>query len=137
LAKLRYGVLHLDQEHWQWWQWRKTSRQGYIAWTHFVAELYEHFDTDTNHLGRLTKLKQSGTVEDFIASFERLDFWTEGMSDAFFENVLSVASRMRFGPMSSWLGLRVGWRILKEIKKHNKLYLLKTRNPPLSLALNQ
>jgi hypothetical protein len=36
LAKLRYGVLHLDQERWQWWQWRKTSRQGYIAWTHFV-----------------------------------------------------------------------------------------------------
>jgi hypothetical protein len=31
LAKLRYGVLHLDQERWQWWQWRKTSRQGYIA----------------------------------------------------------------------------------------------------------
>jgi hypothetical protein len=49
-----------------------------------VAELYEHFDTDTNHLGHLTKLKQSGTVEDFIASFERLDFHTEGMSDAFF-----------------------------------------------------
>jgi hypothetical protein len=33
LAKLRYGVLHLDQERWQWWQWRKTFRQGYIAWT--------------------------------------------------------------------------------------------------------
>jgi hypothetical protein len=84
LAKLRYGVLHLDQERWQWWQWRKTSRQGYIAWTQFVAELYERFDTDTNHLGHLTKLKQSGTVEDFIASFERLAFRTEGMSDAFF-----------------------------------------------------
>jgi hypothetical protein len=28
LAKLWYGVLHLDQEC---WQWRKTSRQGYIA----------------------------------------------------------------------------------------------------------
>ena len=41
LAKLRYGVLHLDQEHWQWWKWRKTSRQGYIAWTQFVTELYE------------------------------------------------------------------------------------------------
>jgi hypothetical protein len=38
LAKLWYGVLHLDQEH---WQWRKTSRQGYIFWTQFVAELYE------------------------------------------------------------------------------------------------
>jgi hypothetical protein len=84
LAKLRYGVLHLDQERWQWWQWRKTSRQGYIAWTQFVAELYERFDTDTNHLGRLTKLKQSGTVEDLIAAFERLAFRTEGMTDAFF-----------------------------------------------------
>jgi hypothetical protein len=84
LAKLRYGVLHLDQERWQWWQWRKTSCQGYIAWTQFVAELYECFDTDTNHLGRLTKLKQSSTVEDFIAAFERLAFRTEGMTDAFF-----------------------------------------------------
>jgi hypothetical protein len=84
LAKLRYGVLHLDQERWQWWQWRKNSRQGYIAWTQFVAELYERFDTDTNHLGHLTKLKQLGTVEDFIAAFERLAFRTEGMSDAFF-----------------------------------------------------
>jgi hypothetical protein len=48
-----------------------------------MAELYERFDTDTNHLGRLTKLKQSGTVEDFIVAFERLAFRTEGMSDAF------------------------------------------------------
>jgi hypothetical protein len=84
LAKLRYGVLHLDQERWQWWQWRKTSRQGYIAWTQFVAELYERFDTDTNHLGHLKKLKQLGTVEEFIAAFERLAFRTEGMTDAFF-----------------------------------------------------
>ena len=36
LAKLQYGVLHLDQERWQWWQWRKTSRQGYIAWTNLL-----------------------------------------------------------------------------------------------------
>jgi hypothetical protein len=49
-----------------------------------VAELYERFDTDTNHLGHLTKLKQSGTVEDFIVTFERLAFRTEGMYDAFF-----------------------------------------------------
>jgi hypothetical protein len=55
-----------------------------IAWKHFVSELYERFDTDTNHLGRLKKLKQSGTVEYFIASFERLAFRTEDMSDAFF-----------------------------------------------------
>jgi hypothetical protein len=74
LAKLQYGVLHLDQERWQWWQWRKTSHQGYIAWTQFVTELYERFDTDTNHFGCLTKLKQSGTVEDFITAFEHLAF---------------------------------------------------------------
>jgi hypothetical protein len=40
---------------------------------------------DTNHLGRLTKLKQSGTVEDFIAAFECLAFRTEGMTNAFFQ----------------------------------------------------
>jgi hypothetical protein len=83
-AKLQYGVLHLDQERWQWWQWRKIARQGYVALTHFVAKLYERFDTDTNQLGCLKKLKQSGTMEDFIASFEQLDFRTKGMSDAFF-----------------------------------------------------
>ena len=45
LNKLRYGVIHLDQEHWQWWQWTKTFHQGYISWTHFMADLYEFFDT--------------------------------------------------------------------------------------------
>jgi hypothetical protein len=114
----------------------KKSQPRYVAWTHFVAELYEWFDIDTNHLGRLTKLKQSGTVEDFIASFERLAFRTEGMSDAFFENVLSMAARMIFVLMSSWLGLIVGWTLLKELRKHNRLSLLKTANSPLFLALN-
>jgi hypothetical protein len=45
LAKLWYCVLHLYQERWQWWQWRKIVRQGYVSWTHFVADLYECFDT--------------------------------------------------------------------------------------------
>jgi hypothetical protein len=49
-----------------------------------VVEIYECFDTNTHHLGCLTKLKQSGTVEDFITSFEHLAFIMEGMSDAFF-----------------------------------------------------
>jgi hypothetical protein len=84
LAKLWYGVLHLDQERSQWWKWRKNAHQGYVSWTHFVAKIYECFDNDTNHLGHLTKLKQFGIVEDFIVSFEQMDFRTEGMSDAFF-----------------------------------------------------
>jgi hypothetical protein len=37
LAKLRYHVLHLDQECWKWWKWRKNACQGYVAWTHFLA----------------------------------------------------------------------------------------------------
>jgi hypothetical protein len=49
-----------------------------------VTELYERFDIDTNHLGCLTKLKQSRIVEDFIATFEHLAFQTEGMTDVFF-----------------------------------------------------
>jgi hypothetical protein len=50
-----------------------------------VEVLYELFDTDTNHLVCLKKLKQLGTVEDYIATFERLDFQKEGMFDAFFQ----------------------------------------------------
>jgi hypothetical protein len=72
----------------EWWQWRKNARQGYVAWTQFVAELYEHFDTDTHHLGCLTKLKQSSTVEYFIATFEHLAFHMEGMSGQFFGGML-------------------------------------------------
>jgi hypothetical protein len=53
-----------------------------------VENIYECFDTDTNHLGYLIKLKKSSTMEYFIASFERLNFRTEGMSDAFFRECL-------------------------------------------------
>jgi hypothetical protein len=77
--KLHYGVLYLDYECWKWWKWCKNSCQGYVSWTLFVAELYECFDTDTHHLGHLTKLKQSGTMEEFIPTFEHLDFRMEGM----------------------------------------------------------
>jgi hypothetical protein len=35
----------------------KKGTQGYVAWTQFVVELYDRFDSDTHHLGHLTKLK--------------------------------------------------------------------------------
>jgi hypothetical protein len=47
-----------------------------------------------------------------------------------------VASRRRFGTMSSLLDLRLGWRLPKKLNKHNKLFPLKTVSLPLSLALN-
>jgi hypothetical protein len=129
LAKLRYGVLHLDQEHWQWWQWRKTSRQGYIAWTQFVAELYECFDTDTNHLGRLTKLKQSGTVEDFIAAFERLAFRTEGMTDAFFRECFisglkeEIRAHVLMARLTTWV------EATKKAKEAQQIVFSQNRKP--------
>jgi hypothetical protein len=87
LAKLWYGLLHLDQEHWKWCQWTKNAHQGYVAWKQFVANIYECFDTDTNHLGHLKNLKQYSIVEEFIVTFERLDFPTKGISNVFFPRV--------------------------------------------------
>jgi hypothetical protein len=57
LEKIHYGVLYLDHECWKWWQWHRKSHQGYMAWTQFVVELYDRFDTNTHSLGCLTKLK--------------------------------------------------------------------------------
>jgi hypothetical protein len=136
LAKLWYGVLHLDQERWQWWQWRKNSRQGYIAWTQFVVELYERFDTDTNHLGHLTKLKQLGTVEDFIAAFEHLDFRTEGMTDVFFRECFisglkeEIQAHVLMARPSSWV------EATKKSKEAQQVVSSQNVNLPLSLAQN-
>jgi hypothetical protein len=76
-----------------------------------VTELYEHFGTNTNHLGHLTKLKHSGTVEDFIASFERLSFQTKGMTDAFFRLFYQWPQRGDSvpGPHGSTLNLGGGY----------------------------
>jgi hypothetical protein len=121
LAKLHYGVLHLDPECWKWWQWRKKACQGYVAWTQFVAEIYDHFDTDTHHLGHLTKLKQTGPVEEFIASFEQLDFRTEGMTYAFFrECFISGLKDEICAHVLMDLTPRLGWKLLKGPRKHNK-----------------
>jgi hypothetical protein len=74
-----------------------------------VTEIYERFDTDTNHLGCLTKLKQSGIVEDFIATFECLAFRTEGMTDAFFRECFisglkeEIRSHVLMARPSSWV----------------------------------
>jgi hypothetical protein len=53
-----------------------------------VAELYDRFDTDTHSLGHLTKLKQFGTMEEFITTFDKLDFRTDDMFDSIFQIIL-------------------------------------------------
>jgi hypothetical protein len=134
LAKLWYGVLHLDQER---WQWRKNSHQGYIAWTQFVAEIYELFDTDTNHLGRLTKWKQLGTMEDFILAFECLPFRTEGMSDAFFRECFINGLKNEI-----WAHVLMAWpeswvEATKRSKEAQHDVSSQNHKPSSSLALNQ
>ena len=83
MAKLRVAVLYLDFERWQWWQWYKKAYGGYIAWTQFAKAVTTHFDRESHFLGRLTKLRQADTVDEFIASFEQLAIRTEGLSNAF------------------------------------------------------
>jgi hypothetical protein len=80
LTKIRYGILYLYPELWQWWQLHRNACQWYVSWSQFVSKLCERFDTDTHHLGCLTKLKQYGIME----YFEHCDFQTEGMIGDFF-----------------------------------------------------
>jgi hypothetical protein len=75
-------------------------------------------------------------VEDFITSFEHLAFRTEGMSDAFFMNALSMVSRMKSDPRFSWPTLQLGWKLLNMLKRPNKLFFPITKNPLLFLSLD-
>jgi hypothetical protein len=55
----------------------------------------------------------------------------------FSENSLSISSRMKSMPTSTWITLKVGWKLLKDIRKHKKLSLLKLEKPPSFLTLKQ
>jgi hypothetical protein len=69
--KVRIIVLYLDVERFRWSQWHMRA-MGYLplGWTHFCKAFCAHFDRESNFLGRLTKLKQTGLVKEFITTFE-------------------------------------------------------------------
>jgi hypothetical protein len=50
----------------------------------FTKEVCARFDMESHLLGRLIKLKQTGSVTDFITTFEQLDIRTEGLLDDFY-----------------------------------------------------
>jgi hypothetical protein len=83
-TKLHVGILYLDQERWQWWQWHKKCYPGHPTWNMFTKVVCACFDRESHYLGCLTKLKQTGSVIDFIATFEQLAIRTEGLSDEFY-----------------------------------------------------
>jgi hypothetical protein len=53
LAKLHYGILHMDLEHYKWWQWLQKPRQGY----YFIVA-FEHLD-----------FKMEGMLDAFFREF--------------------------------------------------------------------
>jgi hypothetical protein len=50
----------------------------------FTKAVCARFDRESHFLGRLTKLKQTGSVTDFITTFEQLAIHTKGLSDDFY-----------------------------------------------------
>jgi hypothetical protein len=69
-TKLHVGVMYLDQEHWQWWQWHKKCYPRHPNLNMFTKVVCAHFDRESHYLGPLTKMEQTRSVIDFIIAFE-------------------------------------------------------------------
>ena len=78
------GSMYLDNERWQWWEWHQRFTAPFRTWTQFMKALQDRFDQESSFLGRLTKLRQTGTVDEYITAFEALAFRTWGLSDVFY-----------------------------------------------------
>eukprot|EP00253_Pinus_taeda_P017311 PITA_17311 len=83
-TQLTVGSMYLDNERWQWWQWHQRCNGRPLTWDTFKKALIERFDHESTFLGRLTKLRQTGTVDEYITAFEALAFCTMGLQDAFY-----------------------------------------------------
>jgi hypothetical protein len=83
-TKIHVGILYLDQECWQWWQWHKKCYPGHPNWNMFTKAVFARFDRESRYLGHLTKMKQIRSITDFIETFEQLAIRTEGLSDEFY-----------------------------------------------------
>jgi len=83
-TKLRVGGLYLDQESMQCWQWHQKCYARPITWQAFSKSLCDRFECESKFLGRLTKLRQTGIVHDYITAFEALAFRTGGLANEFY-----------------------------------------------------
>jgi len=82
-TQLMVGSMYLDNERWQWWQWHQRCNGSFFTWDAFKKSLIERFNHESTFLGRLTKLRQTGTMDEYITAFEALAFRTRGLQDAF------------------------------------------------------
>eukprot|EP00253_Pinus_taeda_P016779 PITA_16779 len=101
-TQLSVGIMYLDNERWQWWQWHQHCYGSPLTWQTFKKALTDRFDQDSNFLGRLTKLQQTSTVNEYITAFEALAFRTGGLHDEFymecFPNPITQISKPRVAP---------------------------------------
>eukprot|EP00253_Pinus_taeda_P028551 PITA_28551 len=83
-TQLMVGSMYLDNEWWQWWEWHQRFNAPFLTWDKFKKALTDCFDPESSFLGRLTKLRQTDTVDEYITAFEALAFCTRGLSDVFY-----------------------------------------------------
>ena len=84
VTKLSVGSLYLDQERWQWLQWHQQCYARPMTWKIFSKAIFDRLDHESNFLGHLTKLQQTGTVQEYIKAFEELVFRTGSLVDEFY-----------------------------------------------------
>ena len=83
-TQLMVGSMYLDNERWQWWEWHQRCNGSFMTWATFKKALTECFDHEFSFLGRLTKLRQTGTVDKYVTAFEAIAFHTRDLPDAFY-----------------------------------------------------
>ena len=83
-TKLMVGTMYLDSERWQWKEWYQRCNGQFKSWGQFTKALRNRFEQEDSFLGRLTKLRQTGTVDEYITAFEALAFRTKGLTDEFY-----------------------------------------------------
>eukprot|EP00253_Pinus_taeda_P036388 PITA_36388 len=83
-TQLMVGIMYLDNERWQWCEWHQRCNAPFSTWDKFKKALTYRFDQESSFLGRLTKLRQTGTVDGYIIAFEALAFHTRGLSNVFY-----------------------------------------------------
>lgn len=80
-----------------------------LTWHIFSKALSDRFDHESKFLGRLTKLRQTGTVQEYIKAFEALAFRIGGLADEFdLECFISglkdaIQAHIRLQHLVSWL----------------------------------
>ena len=82
--QLHVALLYLDLKRWRWWQWHKQCVGGRLNWHVLSKVLCAFFDRESNFLGRLTKLRQTRMVKEFITTFEKLAIHTIGLAESFY-----------------------------------------------------